>query len=278
MPTYLERYVAGECAQVWEELYALGPDVRQPPYLDDAVAVARETMRRVRSNCEILIPRLETLGWRFGYEWAEAWVASEPDHNRAYLEREIAAAPPLIGNPTPTAILDNIETNNWLLPISLRAFYEVVGAINFVGAPFERPDWPRIEEGLDPLYLAGVQQSFGHERVVPDPDDEEFTTVVATGDAWVTLFPDWLMLGPTYLGKYFIDTEWVFFDVPATGADVSISSAFDDRIGCLGEWTLVSYLRCAMRGGGFFTFLPGAEWETRPEDDLAYLTRGLWPI
>ena len=49
---YLERYLAGEYEQVWSELQALGPAVRQKPYLAEARKVATETMRRVRRNCE----------------------------------------------------------------------------------------------------------------------------------------------------------------------------------------------------------------------------------
>jgi hypothetical protein len=64
----LERYLNGHCQQVWDDLYALGPSVRRLDFVDDALAVAHETMRRVRANCELLIARLQALGWRFGYD------------------------------------------------------------------------------------------------------------------------------------------------------------------------------------------------------------------
>ena len=63
---YLERYRNGEHAQVWAELQALGARVRQEPYLADAEAVAAETMRRVRRNCERIVARLNVLGYVFG--------------------------------------------------------------------------------------------------------------------------------------------------------------------------------------------------------------------
>lgn len=56
--TYLERYVSGEYEQVWDELVTLGAAVRQDPVYTDALAVARETMRRARANIDRLIPRL----------------------------------------------------------------------------------------------------------------------------------------------------------------------------------------------------------------------------
>jgi hypothetical protein len=66
MPTYLDRYLAGEHEQVWDELMALGAAVREEPVYSDALAVARETMRRSRSNIETLIPRLDQAGYVFG--------------------------------------------------------------------------------------------------------------------------------------------------------------------------------------------------------------------
>jgi len=67
MPTYLERYRQGECENVWAELAALGGQVRQQPLALDALAVARETMTRARANMELLVQRLNTLGYRFAH-------------------------------------------------------------------------------------------------------------------------------------------------------------------------------------------------------------------
>src|SRR6266849_6050327 len=74
---YLERYLAGEYELVWDELVALGAEVREEPLYSDALAVARETMRRVRKNLEMLIPRLVTIGYQFGYGWVQP-PADEP--------------------------------------------------------------------------------------------------------------------------------------------------------------------------------------------------------
>jgi hypothetical protein len=75
--SYLERYLAGEHEQVWAELQALGAAVREEPLSSDALAVARETMRRVRENLELLIPRLVKVGYQFGYGWGQPPV-NEP--------------------------------------------------------------------------------------------------------------------------------------------------------------------------------------------------------
>jgi hypothetical protein len=65
MPTYLERYRSGEYVAVWDQLVALGEEVRWKPIYPDAVAVANETMRRARHNLELLIQRLAEAGYCF---------------------------------------------------------------------------------------------------------------------------------------------------------------------------------------------------------------------
>ena len=61
----LRRYLAGEHAAVWAEMMALGPRVREASHIDDARAVARETMRRARHNVELIIQRLDQIGYQF---------------------------------------------------------------------------------------------------------------------------------------------------------------------------------------------------------------------
>jgi hypothetical protein len=65
MATFYDRYKAGEHERVWPELVALGETVRHEPIYTDAIAVARETMRRAQANVETLIGRLHTVGYRF---------------------------------------------------------------------------------------------------------------------------------------------------------------------------------------------------------------------
>ncbi len=60
---YLERYTNGEHEQVWDDLLALGAAMREKEVYPDALAVARETMRRVRQNIELLINRLVQIGF-----------------------------------------------------------------------------------------------------------------------------------------------------------------------------------------------------------------------
>ncbi|MCA1991528.1 MAG: hypothetical protein LDL41_05700 [Coleofasciculus sp. S288] len=93
MTSFLERYRRGECQQVWDELVALGEGVREEPLYTDAFSVARETMQRTRHNIEMFIPRLESLGYRFGYSWLE-------DLDTDWVQKQ----PPLLGQPAGDAI------------------------------------------------------------------------------------------------------------------------------------------------------------------------------
>jgi hypothetical protein len=62
---FLRRYQAGDRESVWRDMTALGPAVRDPLYLDDAWATARETMRRAARNLRTIIQRLDGLGYAF---------------------------------------------------------------------------------------------------------------------------------------------------------------------------------------------------------------------
>jgi hypothetical protein len=68
--SFLDRYLLGEHEQVWAELTALGSAIQDEPLYGAALVVAHETMRRVRRNIEMLIPRLRRLGYEFGHAWA----------------------------------------------------------------------------------------------------------------------------------------------------------------------------------------------------------------
>jgi len=131
---YLERYHNGEHVQVWDELQSLGPAVRGDPYYIQAQAVAAETMRRVRRNCERLVARLQTLGYVFG---------TFPDRTR----RSYAVDPLTPPSESMRADCAELESEAGPLPLSLLAFWQEVGAIDLVGM---HPAWP---DGLDPLVV-----------------------------------------------------------------------------------------------------------------------------
>ena len=107
----LTRYLAGEHQQVWAELMALGDAVRQDPHAADALAVAYETMERVSANVRTVRGRLEELGYTFR------------------MPKEAHEPPPHDAGKR----LQRLQKNGRTLPLSLRAFYEVVGRREFHG-------------------------------------------------------------------------------------------------------------------------------------------------
>lgn len=111
MATYLERYQNGERVEVWRELVALGDGVRREPLYSDAQAVARETMRRAKHNVETIYEQLKQIGFEFQF----------PD----------AVFKPLTAEEI--AELDAFESEVGLLPLSVRAWAEIVGNVNFMG-------------------------------------------------------------------------------------------------------------------------------------------------
>lgn len=65
MPALFDRYRGGDQQGVWDELHSLGARVRDASVYGDAMAVARETMRRARANFETIIQRLDAMAYRF---------------------------------------------------------------------------------------------------------------------------------------------------------------------------------------------------------------------
>ena len=116
----LDRYLAGKHQEVWRDLLALGDAVREDPHAADALAVAYETMGRVEANVRTVSGRLTQLGFT---------KSDGPLH-----------APPRLSVDTQ---IRQLEKAAGTLPLSLRAFYEIVGAVtrwgNIRGSPPPSP-------------------------------------------------------------------------------------------------------------------------------------------
>jgi hypothetical protein len=110
MPTYLERYNAGEREQVWDELLALGAAVRDEPLYSDALAVARETMGRARHNVELIVERLREKGYKFSSKEPYKPPPADTDEQIAQLEERVGA-----------------------IPLSIKVWYEIVGEVKLWG-------------------------------------------------------------------------------------------------------------------------------------------------
>ncbi|HVD48380.1 MAG TPA: hypothetical protein VNG70_13960 [Candidatus Limnocylindria bacterium] len=127
MSRWLERYLAGDRIRVWTEMASMGDRLSQDADWGGAISVARETMRRARSNVERLIKLLPEAGFEF----------ENP--------LETILVPP---SPADSGALDRLEQKIGHLPVSLRCWYEEVGQVNLVG---RNPRWQH--ELTDPLVV-----------------------------------------------------------------------------------------------------------------------------
>jgi Domain of unknown function (DUF6745) len=156
-----DRYAAGHHREAWSELETLGPDVRQDPHAADALAVAYETMRRVAQNVARVAERLHALDYRFTTPGS-----GRPSPAASTSSRHAPRVPP---GAKVRRQIRRLEKRVGAIPLSIRAFYEVVGAVDFNGvhpslAPIDGPIPP------DPLLV------YGPDDVLADLeswDDEE---------------------------------------------------------------------------------------------------------
>ncbi len=252
MISYLARYQQStasthENLRVWAELTSLGAAIRQEPLYSEAVAVARETMLRARQNVATLVDRLKSIGYRFA-EPEAAW--SPPDAD-------------LI------ARLDQLERRYGALPLSVRAWYETVGTVNFTGSHPRLNHYHSLDEPGSKPWL-----------IYPDP-----LVIDAFPDA---LEPFYLNLvgedsaegpvGPPYSLELAADAVTKANQSGGGPTAVMIPNPAMDAPLISDQWAgtlFINYLRTCFEWGGF----PG--WKDQPEcpdDTLDLLTGALLSI
>ena len=155
--SYLDRYLNGDFEGVWSDLQSLGPAALNHP---EAEAVAVETMRRVRRNCQSLVARLTSHGYDF----------------TRFPRGELRSPSAVPFAPPSSETLDDVtelEQEAGPLPLSLKAFWREVGSVDLIG---RRPGWP---DGLDPLV---VDPPEGALSFIYDGGDEEGMFAVLAPD------------------------------------------------------------------------------------------------
>jgi hypothetical protein len=310
------------------------------PLFADALAVARETMRRVRHNVEALIPRLIAAGYQFGYGWVQPYVrerlirpyhvaypgrfgelvepsipehfafgyrfiyeemqelarsqpplftpANDREERIAHIERNLAAARPhdtrlhdllrtelaeLRAKPTAQDLVAELEAMLGTLPLSVRAWYELVGGVNLVG---DHPSWRELLPEVPGVY----------------PTDEyDYLNPMSLLDPLVIHPLDEARLGrlrsevaanqPSEQARHHLnlapDGRWKYLDNGGGRGAITIvlpTPAMDVPTCAQGQ-TFVGYVRECFRWGGF----PGwSKLEKRPEKDLTFLREGMLAI
>jgi hypothetical protein len=238
MVSLLDRYRAGEYEKVWDELVAYGAAVREEPLLSDALTVARETMRRVRANIEVLVQRLDAAGYVFDDAPVPRWENPRADA---------------------TAQVRDLEALVGAVPLSIRACYEAVGTVNFMGhhPSLEHRAEDRWDALPDPLVIFPIDSVIDDCRErLEDPE-------------WDRDLPLDLALAPDILHKADISGGGPYgVHVPDAAADAQLHEEWH-------ETSFVNYLRLCFRWGGF----PGLErYANPPRAFVEYLTNGLLPL
>ncbi len=239
MKYVLQRYLDGNCEQVWTDLLVAGAALRDfPGAWDEAQEIVTEMMNRVRQNVEVLHDRLPSLGYRFT-PMEEVYVPPGPDTSND---------------------LDELEASIGRLPLALRAFFEIVGAVDLSGEP------------------SGWQHPYPDPLVVYAPTDyllSEHADRMEQGQITAET-PFRVEFAPDYLHKANISGGAPYsIEVPNAAVDGLV-------LGEIHQTTFVNYLRTAFRWAGF----PG--WDRRhphrdapapafPEE-LVCLARVLQPI
>lgn len=225
----------------WKQLRRMGPRVRDTQVFPDALAIARGTMECVRQNVALLARRLPAAGYRFE-DPATAYVPPTEDVTR---------------------LIDEIEAAIGPMPLSFRAFHEVVGAVNFCQSQDQLVQWAdsrrdhATEVELlgeeDPLYVGSLAEL--HRDLMDQREGIPTMSPLARygwraggEDRWYCCFA----ADEFHKANYSGGENYNLF-LPDVGADFRIRDLFtgtavdeeEDR-----EW-FVDYLRNVCRGGGF---------------------------
>jgi hypothetical protein len=256
---YFDRYRAGDHQKVWKELVDLGPAVREDAHAADALAVAYETMERVAANVDTLIGRLTKLNYEFqaatpATGGGTMMMGGMTFDISALLVKALAgtgrAAPSSLHRPRtkPAAggqkALIDFEKQGAVMPLSIRAFFEVVGEVNLIGThPAIAPKTGQVAP--DPL----VVEAFDEGMVEYDEDETAVALMIA---------PDDLHKANTSGGDPYA------IAIPDPRADGIV---LNERH----ELLFVDYLRLCFRLGGF----PGYEGRVFVPPELEALSTGL---
>jgi hypothetical protein len=241
--SYLDRYRNGEQTEVWAELVALGPTVRQEPLYSEAVVVAQEMMARARHNVALLVERLHILNYHFAH----------PHH--------------IWDLPTSAFLADlhQFDQQYGLLPLTLRAWFEVVGEIDFTGAH------PTLS------YYAGMSSA---SAVAPSSDP---LSIGSAASYWLQLIQS---SGEHVLGEppyEFIIAPDADHKANTSGGGPTAVQVPDPRFdaplteGWEGMY-FVPYLRLCFQWGGFPGLADDDEATEAAQRDMAFLTKDLLPI
>jgi hypothetical protein len=248
MPGLYDRYQKGFHQEVYDELLAMQEHIYEPHVYGEALLVAKEIMRRVRFNIELIIPRLHEMGYLF--REGGLWDNFSPE-GKARIDTEY----PIFQPPTPDTLehVTALEQLVGSLPLSLKCWFEEVGTVNLIGLfPGNKRAYGPV---LDPLCVETIEMVLFVVRVLMEMGGWE-------EEPQLLLAPDgYHKYGYSGAGSYNMV-------VPCKAVDAPFLNETHHT-------TFVNYLRICLKWGGF----PGLEKDTHVSPDkLALLTKDLLPF
>jgi Domain of unknown function (DUF6745) len=244
---YYERYMAGDHRQVWLELIALGASVRNDQYAADALAVAYATMSRIAWNIGTIVERLREIGYEFEADSSvrENVIPFGVARWNLWMNTGVRERPaPLMPPERRPADMIRLEQDAGQLPISLRAWFQVVGSVTLLGKH------PALSPGDGTLH--------------PDPlVIVPFSQVLR---AWDASPPEVGVEGQPFVAELapYTGGQSYSMRLPAVGIDALLENE-PHRL------SFVDYLRLALQWGGF----PGFESAGQRPKEIEFLTQEL---
>jgi hypothetical protein len=255
MTNLLQRYQRGFHKEVYDELVALGEKMFMSSIYEEAQAVAQTLMQRVRYNIGLIVPRLHTLGYRFGEGMWGLENEISPGEKLTY-EKDV----PIFGVSTENTLIyiQKLEGLIGNLPLSLLHWYQEVGCVNFVGLfPSDEKRVFDRQDGcdLDPLLIYSVELVY---KMVLGYKERN----VWEKDPTLPVSPDNLFkYDYSGSGPYVIRMPCKAFDAPLLRERHNT--------------TFINYLRICMQWGGF----PGLEQHNKlSREEFTFLTKDLLPF
>ena len=250
MPELFDRYQKGFYQEVYDELLLMQAHTFEEPIYEDAKMVAREIMKRVRYNLELIISRLHRMGYEFG-------KGSFFDNESPEVKASIAQEVPIFKAPTweTSEKVKQLEQLTGTLPLSLKGWYEEVGCVNLIGLshhPMTEPSALMMRCILDPLFIYSIDMAL---TMVND----YISADVWQRDPTLSLSPDnYHKYGISGAGTYAIRLPCKAFDAPLLLERHNT--------------TFVNYLRICCHWGGF----PGLESERKlSNNEIEFITKDL---
>jgi hypothetical protein len=255
----------------WSEVLSWGELEEGTARWNEAYAVARDTMQRARQNVETIIAYLRAESYVFG-------PAPGSD-----LSPEPTWQPP---TPESEAQLMRLQTEYGPLPLSLRAWYEIVGAVSLRGRFPEGPDYDEWLPMNDPLMVDPLdwilEELDGERRWLEEHPERAAEENLQRSDPakWlITIAPDVYHKAHVSGGApYQIRVPDRRADAPVLNVSVFVATPPGAPAPRQQMWLdemFVSYLRRAFQWAGF----PGSAFESWPgEERLQPLFAQMLPI